>query len=60
MLVQVAQATNQAPQVVAYLRLCQRLPYLQHMGQGLQVTRSHSSARTKKTEMSSGILKWAK
>lgn len=59
LLVQVAEAANQAPQVVAYLRLRQRLPRLQHVGQGLPVTRSRS-ARTRETEMSSGILRWAK
>lgn len=32
-LVQVAQAADQAPQVVTHLRLCQRLPRLQHVGQ---------------------------
>lgn len=38
LLVQVAQAADQAPQVVAYLRLRQSLPRRQHVGQRLQVT----------------------
>lgn len=35
-LVQVVQAADQAPQVVAHLRLCQGLPRPQHVGQRLQ------------------------
>lgn len=35
LLVQVAEAADQAPKVVAHLRLCQALPHLQHVSQGL-------------------------
>lgn len=41
-LVQVTQAAHQAPQVVAHLRLRQRPPRLQHVGQRLQGSRACS------------------
>lgn len=35
LLVQVAQAADQAPKVIAHFRLCQSPPHFQHMSQGL-------------------------